>query len=129
MSSFEDTGGNFFLDVDGKILDLISDDQALWLKTSKGLVVVLGCAYSGVVNTLNYISKLTGACTFHAVIGGMHLGKVGLERWTATAETLTRYEVSLVVPMHCTGTQAATFLAKHLSGRVQPCGAGEKIVI
>jgi metal-dependent hydrolase (beta-lactamase superfamily II) len=36
-------------------------------------------------NTLNYISKLTNARTFHAVIGGMHLSKAGPERLAATA--------------------------------------------
>ena len=128
-NDFEDTGGHFFLDRIGHRPDMIPDDQALWIQTPSGPVVLLGCAHAGVVNTLDYISQLTGARTFHAVIGGMHLGKAGPERLAATAEALRRYEVSIVGPMHCTGAQAATFLAEHLSIRVQPCGAGQRMVI
>ncbi|MCA1810051.1 MAG: MBL fold metallo-hydrolase, partial [Lentisphaerae bacterium] len=41
VNSFEDTGGAFFLDERGRRVDGIHDDQALWLETPKGLVVLL----------------------------------------------------------------------------------------
>ncbi len=68
----EDTGGVFWQDAEHEQVDLIPDDQSLFMDTPEGLVVVLGCAHSGVINTLNYIAKITGKDKFYAVIGGMH---------------------------------------------------------
>ncbi|MFH0879052.1 MAG: MBL fold metallo-hydrolase [Lentisphaerota bacterium] len=126
-TSFEDTGGSFFLDEHGTTPDPIQDDQALWMETAQGLVVILGCAHSGVVNTLSHISKLTGARTFHAVMGGLHLGSASPERLAATVEALSRYHMSVLGPAHCTG--AAEFLAKHVSNLIVECGTGKTFVI
>ncbi len=129
VTDFEDTGGEFYLDAQGVAPDPIRDDQALWLETSKGIVVVLGCAHSGVVNTLQFIADLTGARGFHAVLGGMHLGRASPKRLAATAAALDRYGVSRLGPMHCTGMTAAVFLAEHSPGRLESCGVGEKLVV
>lgn len=127
-TSFENTGGDFFLDTEGKVSDPIPDDQALWLETPEGVIVILGCAHSGVVNTLNYIARLTGAQAFHAVIGGMHLNKASPARMAATAEAFSRYKAALIAPGHCTGPAATVFLSEQLPGRVKPCRSGETFV-
>ena len=72
-TDFEDTGGSFYLDKACTEPDSLMDDQALYIECVQGLVILLGCAHSGVVNTLEHISRLTGCDRFHAVIGGMHL--------------------------------------------------------
>ena len=73
QNNFEDTGGRFFLDAACTQPDPLLDDQALFFDTADGLVVLLGCAHSGVVNTLEYIRHLTGGRPIHTVLGGMHL--------------------------------------------------------
>lgn len=125
---FEDTGGDFFLDSAASMKDLILDDQAAWIETGRGIVVILGCAHSGVVNTLDYIARLSGASKFHAVIGGMHLGRASEERIAATAAALARYRVGAIRPAHCTGATATAALARLLPGRVEPCSAGQRLV-
>ena len=60
MNDYEDVGGHFFIDENCQRPDELLDDQTLLMKSNKGLIVVFGCAHSGVVNTLDYISKLTG---------------------------------------------------------------------
>lgn len=52
---YEDPGGRFFLDERATQPDLVRDDQAVFFDTSDGVVVLLGCAHAGVVNTLDYI--------------------------------------------------------------------------
>ncbi|WP_448560420.1 hypothetical protein [Trichothermofontia sp.] len=66
----EDTGETFWRDPDRQVIDLLPDDQALFLDGPEGWVIVLGCAHAGVINTLDYIAKLTGASQFRAVFWG-----------------------------------------------------------
>lgn len=128
-TEYEDVGGPFFLDAEGKGPDRLPDDQALWTECSRGLVVVLGCAHSGVVNTLDYISRLTGTRAFHAVLGGMHLAAASPERLAATAAELTRYGVAVLGPGHCTGDAATAHLAEQTACRLWPCRAGEVLTL
>jgi 7,8-dihydropterin-6-yl-methyl-4-(beta-D-ribofuranosyl)aminobenzene 5'-phosphate synthase len=56
--------------------DQIIDDQALVVNVEgKGLVVITGCAYSGIINTVRHVQKISGQEDVHAVIGGFHLEK------------------------------------------------------
>ena len=60
----------------------IWDDQALIVKPrGKGLVVVSGCAHSGIINTLNYAQKITGINNIYAVFGGFHLWRIKITDW------------------------------------------------
>ena len=108
-TSFEDVGGPFFLDPDCTRPDAILDDQAVWVETQEGPVVLLGCAHAGVVNTLDYIASLTGVSRFHAVIGGMHLLNADKARLRTTADALERYDMAVLAPCHCTGDVAVDY--------------------
>ena len=61
--------------IDGKkIEDNIPEDQSLIINTKKGLVLVSGCGHAGIVNTLEYASKLFGNTSdIYTAIGGFHL--------------------------------------------------------
>ena len=89
--------------------DAVPDDQAVWVETANGVVVLLGCAHAGVVNTLDYIASLVGVPRFRAVIGGMHLLNADEARLRKTAEALERYGVALIAPCHCTGDKAVHY--------------------
>ena len=125
-TTFEDTGGPFYLDAGFTQLDLIHDDQALWLESKAGVVVLLGCAHAGVVNTLDYIAELTGKTSIHAVIGGMHLLRAKRPRLDATLEALRKHQVQLVAPAHCTGERATAFLCEGLGTACRPCKVGTR---
>jgi 7,8-dihydropterin-6-yl-methyl-4-(beta-D-ribofuranosyl)aminobenzene 5'-phosphate synthase len=96
----------------------------MWFETPQGLVVLLGCAHAGVVNTLDYVSRLAGKTTIHGVLGGMHLLRAKAPRLEATLAALRRHEVARVAPAHCTGERATAFLAERLPGACVPCRAG-----
>ena len=123
---YEDTGGQFFLDEECSIPDPIDDDQALYVETGRGPVVLLGCAHAGVVNTLDHVAQLTGRDRIHAVLGGMHLKSASPARLRATADALRKYAVDVVVPCHCTGTEATEFLKSSLPGRCLDCYVGKQ---
>lgn len=121
---FEDTGGPFFLDHAGKRPDPIEDDLALWVRTDQGLVVVVGCAHAGIVNTLDHLSHDNDGMPIRAVIGGFHLLNAGEERLARTIAALREYAPELIVPCHCTGDAAAAALHDAFGGRVRPGSAG-----
>jgi 7,8-dihydropterin-6-yl-methyl-4-(beta-D-ribofuranosyl)aminobenzene 5'-phosphate synthase len=108
-SDFEDVGGAFFVDEDCRIQDMLPDDQTLVLESEKGVIVILGCAHSGVVNIMDYVAKLTGRNEIYAVIGGMHLLNASPARIVKTIEALEKYRVQIIVPLHCTGTNAIQY--------------------
>ena len=87
-TSYEDPGGRFFLDERATQPDPVRDDQAVFFDTREGLVVVLGCAHAGVINTLDYIQGLNPGRPFRAVLGGLHLLNASSERLAATVEAL-----------------------------------------
>jgi len=124
QNDFEDTGGPFYLDEACTRPDPLPDDQALYVDTVAGLVVILGCAHAGVVNTLDYITRLTGRRQVHAVLGGMHLGRARGERLEATADALKRYGVKVLAPAHCTGIRAVTYLRTELPDQCVDCSVG-----
>lgn len=125
-SAYEDTGGPFYLDAACERPDAILDDQALYLETQRGLVVLLGCAHAGVVNTLDYIAELSGERRFHAVLGGMHLLNADAERIEETVQALKRYQVEFLAPCHCTGETAVAVLRSRFPEAWHSCGAGSR---
>lgn len=122
-SGFEDTGGPFFLDAACSQPDPLDDDQSVFFDTPQGLVVVLGCAHSGVINTLRYVASLAGR-PIHTVMGGMHLGGASAERIAQTEEAFRQLDVQCLAPCHCTGASATAALWNAFPGRCVPCCVG-----
>lgn len=126
LTSFEDTGGPFFLDAEYRQPDSIVDDQALFFETGDGTVVLLGCAHAGVMNTLDYIRSLTDDRPIHTVLGGMHLVRASRERLTRTMDGLRELDVQRLGPCHCTGDAAVAAMWNAFPGRCIPCHAGSQ---
>lgn len=105
-NDYEDTGGAFFKDEACRESDELPDDQAVFLITRTGTVVILGCAHAGVINTLRYIRSLTKNRPIHAVVGGMHLLHASPRRMEMTVAELRRMDVKRLMPCHCTGFAA-----------------------
>jgi len=123
-TSYEDTGGPFYLDPQGKRPDLLSDDLALWIETGSGLVVCVGCSHAGLVNTLNHIRRLNDGYKIRAVIGGFHLRHASSDRLSQTIAALRQLEPDLVVPCHCSGEHAVAVLRNALGERISSGAAG-----
>jgi len=108
--------------------DTIQDDQALAaILPDKGLVVITGCAHSGVINTIRHAQKITGVEKLYAVIGGFHLMNADDQRIDDTAEALNELGPAIVRPGHCTGHRAVCKLQDALGERCQPLSSGEFI--
>ncbi|MDY6827199.1 MAG: MBL fold metallo-hydrolase [Bacillota bacterium] len=89
------------------VQDNINDDQAIVVNLKdKGLVIISGCAHSGIVNTIEYARKISGVDKVRAIIGGFHLARSNLDEIKRTIDAIKSYCPSMVVPMHCTGFKA-----------------------
>lgn len=128
LTEFEDVGGKFFLDERCQQPDPLVDDQALFVETPEGVVVLLGCAHAGLVNTLLHIEQLTNGKRFHAVIGGMHLLNASAERLNRTIAALSQRDIRLLLPMHCTGRVATCALGQHFGSGCVPGGVGNRFI-
>lgn len=93
----------------GKIIpDSIQDDQSIAIHTDKGLMVVLGCAHAGIINTLNHIIKKSGSDKIYCIVGGTHIGFSGEVQLRESIRALKSYNIQHLVPSHCTGLEAIT---------------------
>lgn len=119
---------SFYLDPDGRVIDPLVDDQSLFIETSRGLVVVAGCAHAGAVNTLDHVCRLTGRTEVLALIGGLHLGRASRKRLEMTGSALGRRNLQLMAPCHCTGMGAQSYLRARFNSLVRDVGAGSSVV-
>ena len=122
----EDTGGPFYIDREQNQLDSLLDDQALYIETFQGIVVLLGCGHSGVINTLEYIHTLSGGKPIRAVIGGMHLLNAAAERLAFTGDALENLSIPYLAPNHCTGLNAICDFKNRLPDRVHASNVGSR---
>jgi 7,8-dihydropterin-6-yl-methyl-4-(beta-D-ribofuranosyl)aminobenzene 5'-phosphate synthase len=119
---------SFYLDPDGRVIDPLVDDQALFIETNRGLVVAAGCAHAGAVNTLDHVCRLTGRTEVLALIGGLHLGRASRKRLEMTGSALGRRNLQLMAPCHCTGMAAQSYLRARFNSLVRDVGAGYSVV-
>ncbi len=123
-TDYEDTGGPFFVDAKGQEPDPIIDDQALWARTKRGLVVVVGCSHAGLVNTLRHAQEISGEPRLHAVLGGFHLNEASERRLARTMDDLRDLDPEIIVPCHCSGDTAVERLRRTFGNRVAQGLAG-----
>ncbi len=124
LTTYEDTGGPFFLDAEGRDPDLINDDQALWFRTAQGLVVVVGCCHSGLINTLQHIIALSGEPRIDTIIGGFHLLNADSHRLNETFAALRARAPHKLIPCHCTGEDVMESLLQAFPDSVEIGKAG-----
>jgi 7,8-dihydropterin-6-yl-methyl-4-(beta-D-ribofuranosyl)aminobenzene 5'-phosphate synthase len=108
--SFEQAGvspSRAYREGDEFIRDYMDDDQAIVIHVKgKGLVVLSGCAHSGILNTVNYAREISGVDKVWAVVGGFHLAPADDGEIQRTIDEIKKLEPAMIVPMHCTGFKA-----------------------
>ena len=102
---------------DGKeVWDAIEDDTSIVMNLKdKGLVILTGCAHSGIVNTVRYAMEVTGVNQVHVVMGGFHLSGPFFEPIIdRTTQELQNIHPAYVIPTHCTGRKAIMTMEKQM---------------
>ncbi len=125
----EGSPATFFCNQDCTKTDSTPDDQALFIETQDGLVVIVGCAHSGVVNTLNRVGTLTKQTDVLALIGGFHLGRASHKQLEECANAIGRRGCQFLAPCHCTGMSAHFYLRSRFHSLVQDVGVGTRLIL
>jgi 7,8-dihydropterin-6-yl-methyl-4-(beta-D-ribofuranosyl)aminobenzene 5'-phosphate synthase len=101
-------------------------EQSLTIRTSRGLVVLTGCAHPGVVPMVDAARQLHGEDPL-LVMGGFHL------EWTTSAKVeriiaaFRSSGVRYVAPTHCCGEKARLRFEERFGERFVTVGAGKVV--
>ena len=116
--SFESVGipkKVYYREGENFLRDEVEDDQAVVINIKdKGLVILSGCAHSGIVNTVNYARQLSGVDQVYAILGGFHLARATDEDIQRTVDALSALQPTVIVPSHCTGFRATAQFAEQI---------------
>jgi 7,8-dihydropterin-6-yl-methyl-4-(beta-D-ribofuranosyl)aminobenzene 5'-phosphate synthase len=129
-TDFEKGMPNFYYEKDGvETHDDIIDDTAIVANLKgKGLVVLSGCAHSGIVNTVNHAKEVTGVDRVHAIMGGFHLtGPDMAPVVPPTIKGLKGFNPDYVIPTHCTGRDSIMKIEAEMPDRFIVNMAGTKL--
>jgi len=130
LSEYEDIESNLFIKEDDQFQpDPLADDFALVINTDFGLVVILGCAHRGMINTLRHAQNLTNKELVYAAIGGTHLFRASEERLEKTIVDLTEIGLQRLGVSHCTGFRASARLAQEFQDIFFMNNAGTKLTL
>jgi len=80
-------------------------EQSLILETSKGLVIITGCAHPGMVDIVRKARQYLGK-EVYLIMGGFHLMGASSKAIDEQLEQLKALRVEKVAPSHCTGEAA-----------------------
>lgn len=99
--------------VDGVLSDdYLLDDSALVYRSSKGLVIITGCAHSGICNIVEYAKKVCKDNRIVDVIGGFHLLDPSKELIDYTCNYFKENNIKDLHPCHCTDLKSKIELSK-----------------
>jgi len=111
ITSFESKTTPFYLH--GGEDDFVTDDTGIAAVTPKGIVVISGCAHSGICNMIEHAKKVTGIDKVYSVIGGFHL----LDRSEQTVKTVQYFKdnsIDVIYPCHCSVFPAMSYIYENI---------------
>lgn len=109
--------------------DPLADDLSLVIDTNYGLVVILGCAHRGIINTLEQARRISGKNRIYAAVGGTHLIHATPHRLKKTSAALLEMDIQYLAACHCTGFAASAFLAERFGDRFIQNHAGTQLTL
>ena len=107
-------------------LGIFIKEQALVVKTEKGLVVLTGCAHPGVVNMVRKAKEFVGdeVCL---VMGGFHLGGTPDSEIEEIIKDFQQLGIDKVAPCHCSGDRARQLFQTRFGENYIENGVGKVI--
>ena len=101
-------------------------EESLMVKTTKGLVIITGCAHPGIVNI---VKKAKGILKtdINLVIGGFHLGGMSSQHIEEIVKEMKKEGVKNVAPCHCSSDLARKLFKEAYGENFILAGVGKRI--
>lgn len=103
-------------------------EQSLVIKTSKGLIVITGCAHPGIVKIVK-TAKTQLKSDVYLVLGGFHLCWMNAWQIKGIVNGVKKEGVKIVAPCHCSGDLARSTFKKAYGESFILVGAGKRLEI
>lgn len=103
-------------------------EQALAIRTQRGVVVLTGCAHPGVVCMLDGAGRRQGEDLL-LVMGGFHLEWAMSGRIERIIAAFREYGVRYVAPTHCSGEKARERFREHFGRGFIEVGVGKVVTL
>ena len=101
-------------------------ELSLALKSSAGLILVVGCSHPGIVNIVDTATKIDSRIL--NIFGGFHLLRTSVPKIRSIATALrSDYNVAKIAPGHCTGESAVNQFLKIFADDYVYAGLGTTI--
>ncbi|MFH1049552.1 MAG: MBL fold metallo-hydrolase [bacterium] len=104
-------------------------EQALAIRSSKGIIIITGCAHPGIINIIEKAKESFKNESIYLVLGGFHLYKSSNKEIEEVIEKLLDLSVVNVAPTHCTGNKAHKMFKKKYGNYYIEIGAGKIVTI
>jgi 7,8-dihydropterin-6-yl-methyl-4-(beta-D-ribofuranosyl)aminobenzene 5'-phosphate synthase len=101
-------------------------EQALYVETAEGIVVVTGCAHPGVVE-LTRSAQCASGKPVHAVLGGFHMAGMSQTETGQVVDGLRDLRVRRVGPSHCSGDIARDAMREEFGDSYLDVGVGARL--
>lgn len=103
-------------------------EQSLLIKTTKGLVLITGCAHPGIANTVREAKQMLGQQVYLA-LGGFHLCWKSPWSIRGIVNAMRAEGVAKVAPCHCSGDRARELFEEAYQENFIRAGVGKTIKI
>jgi len=102
-------------------------EDALVIRTAKGLVVIAGCAHPGIVSMVKKAKEIFPKEDVYLAMGGFHMLNMDGQGIKGVISKLRKENVNKVAPSHCTGDLAISLLKEEYGDDFIPGGVGKEI--
>lgn len=112
--------------IKGKYKGQDIEEQALVIKTEKGVTVITGCAHPGIVKMVELVKKTFSEEKIYSVIGGFHLKNSTTKEILNVHDKLKDLGIKKIGPCHCSGEEAIGLFNKNLGENFIEISAGKE---
>lgn len=116
-------------EIEGTYKGMFLPEQAVVIKTEKGLTVITGCAHPGILKILDAVKERFADEKLYLIFGGFHLKDSDKRLINMIAERMKEMDIEKVGPMHCTGEDAEAIFKKIYNDNSISIKAGQTITV
>ncbi|MGB9628614.1 MAG: MBL fold metallo-hydrolase [Thermodesulfobacteriota bacterium] len=103
-------------------------EQSLIINTSKGMILVTGCAHPGIIEIIKKAKTIVRE-DIYMVIGGWHLSSASEREIKEVVGAFRKMGIQKVAPCHCTGERATAMFKNEYGENFIKAGVGTIIKI